>query len=79
MCDITYLWAQGKWHYLAEVMDLCACRIAVWALSNTPDADLVIKALDMAYEQRDQPQELLFHSDRASDTEALSQAHDDDF
>lgn len=45
--DITYIWAQGKWHYLAVVMNLCARRVAGWALSNKPDADLVIKAMDM--------------------------------
>ncbi len=27
-----------------------------------PDAELVIKALDMAYEQRGKPQQVLFHS-----------------
>ena len=37
-----------------------------WALSGKPDADLVIKALDMAYEQRGKPQVLLFHSDQGS-------------
>ena len=37
-----------------------------WALSNKPDAELVIKALDMAYEQRGRPQGLLFHSDQGS-------------
>ncbi len=46
--DITYIWAQGKWHYLAVVLDLYARRIVGWALSNKPDTDLVIKALDMA-------------------------------
>jgi len=50
--DITYIWARGKWHYLAVVLDLCARRVVGWALSEKPDADLVIKALDMAYEQR---------------------------
>ncbi len=25
--DITYIWAQGKWHYLAVVMDLNARRV----------------------------------------------------
>ena len=25
--DITYIWAQGKWHYLAVVMDLYARRM----------------------------------------------------
>ncbi len=30
------------------------------------DAELVIKALDMAYEQRGKPQQVLFHSDQGS-------------
>ncbi|WP_152690388.1 IS3 family transposase [Pseudomonas fluorescens] len=64
--DITYIWAQGKWHYLAVVLDLYARRIVGWALSSKPDSDLVIKALDMAYEQRGRPQGLLFHSDQGS-------------
>ena len=64
--DITYIWAQGKWHYLAVVLDLCTRRIVGWALSEKPDAELVIKALDMAYEQRGRPQGLLFHSDQGS-------------
>ncbi|TPV49248.1 IS3 family transposase [Pseudomonas fluorescens] len=25
--DITYIWAQGKWHYLAVVLDLCTRRM----------------------------------------------------
>ena len=37
-----------------------------WPLSGNPDADLVFKALDMAYEQREKPQVLLFHSDQGS-------------
>ena len=60
--DITYIWAQGKWHYLAVVLDLCARRVVGWALSEKPDAELVIKALDIAFEQRERPQGLLFHS-----------------
>ena len=47
-------------------MDLHARRIVGWALSGNPDADLVTKALDMAYEQRGKPQGLLFHSDQGS-------------
>ena len=47
-------------------MDLYARRLVGWALSNKPDANLVIKVLDMAYEQRGRPQRLLFHSDRGS-------------
>ncbi len=61
--DITYIWAERKWYYLAVVMDLYALRVVGWALSEKPDADLVVKALDVAYEQRGKPQGLLFHSD----------------
>lgn len=65
-CDITYVWAQGRWHYLAAVIDLYARRVVGWAFASKPDADLVIKALDMAYEQRGRPQDVLFHSDQGS-------------
>ena len=64
--DITYIWAQGRWHYLAAVLDLHTRRVIGWALSAKPDAELVIKALDMAYEQRGKPQQVLFHSDQGS-------------
>ncbi|MFW4638148.1 IS3-like element IS222 family transposase [Pseudomonas aeruginosa] len=64
--DITYVWAQGRWHYLAAVLDLHTRRVIGWAFSAKPDAELVIKALDMAYEQRDRPQQVLFHSDQGS-------------
>lgn len=37
-----------------------------WAFSSKPDADLVIKALDMAYEQRGRPKNVLFHGDQGS-------------
>lgn len=51
---------------MAAVIDLFACRVVGWAFSSKPDADLVIKALDMAYEQRSRPQNVLFHSDQGS-------------
>lgn len=62
--DITYVWVQNRWHYLAVVLDLYARRVVGWALSDRPDAALVIKALDRAFEQRGRPQGLLFHSDQ---------------
>ncbi|WP_153519871.1 IS3-like element IS222 family transposase [Pseudomonas aeruginosa] len=64
--NITYVWAQGRWHYLAAVLDLHTRRVIGWAFSAKPDAELVIKALDMAYEQRGRPQQVLFHSDQGS-------------
>lgn len=64
--DITYIWAQGRWHYLAVVLDLYSRRVVGWAMSAKPDADLVIKALDRAYEMRGRPPGVLFHSDQGS-------------
>lgn len=48
--------------FLAEVLDLHTRRTIGWA-SPKPDAELVIKALDMAYAQRRRPRQVLFHSD----------------
>lgn len=64
--DIIYIWAQGKWHYLAVVLDLYARRVVGWALSEKPDADLVVKAQDAACEQGGKPEGLLSHSDQGS-------------
>lgn len=64
--DITYVWAQGRWHYLAVVLDLHVRRVIGWAFSDRPDAELAARALDMAYEQRGRPQQVMFHSDQGS-------------
>jgi len=67
--DITYIWVQGGWHYVAVVLDLYTRRVVGWAFSTRPDADLVVQALDMAYEQRGRPQGILFHSDQGGQGE----------
>jgi putative transposase len=33
--DITYVWAGGRWNYLAVVLDLYARRIVGWAMSES--------------------------------------------
>ena len=64
--DITYIWAGSRWVYLAVVLDLYSRRVVGWALSNKPDAALVVSALDRAYEQRGKPKGIMFHSDQGS-------------
>jgi putative transposase len=64
--DITYIWSGQRWSYLAVVLDLYARRVVGWAMSSSPDADLVVKALDHAWEQRGQPEKVMFHSDQGS-------------
>ncbi|MGP8292533.1 IS3 family transposase, partial [Vreelandella zhanjiangensis] len=64
--DITYIWSGQRWSYLAVVLDLYARRVVGWAMSSSPDAGLVVKALDHAWEQRGQPKSVMFHSDQGS-------------
>lgn len=62
--DITYIWAARRWHYLAAVLDLYRRRVVGWAMSSHANAELTIKALDMAYQHRGRPSDVLFHSDQ---------------
>lgn len=64
--DITYIWAGGRWRYVAVVIDLFARVVVGWTMSNNPDASLVVKALDRAFESRGRPASLMFHSDQGS-------------
>ncbi|SFU15934.1 putative transposase [Pseudomonas marincola] len=34
--DITYVWAQGRWHYVAAVIDLFARRVVDWRFHRSP-------------------------------------------
>ena len=61
--DISYIWAGSRWHYLAAVLDLHRRRVVGWAMSDKADAQLAVKALEMAYEQRGRPSSVMFHSD----------------
>ncbi|WP_017903851.1 DDE-type integrase/transposase/recombinase, partial [Pseudomonas asplenii] len=56
----------GRWSYLAVVLDLYSRRVVGWAMSAKPDAELVVKALERAYEMRGRPRGVLFHSDQGS-------------
>lgn len=66
VADITYIPTDEGWLYLAGVLDLYSRKIVGWAMSNLIDADLVKKALRMAYYQRQPAPGLLHHSDRGS-------------
>ncbi|WP_229359207.1 IS3 family transposase [Halomonas salipaludis] len=70
--DITYLWTGARWAYLAVVIDLYARKPVGWALSLSPNTELVKKALTMAYESRGEPADILFHSDQGCQYTSLS-------
>jgi len=64
--DITYLWTQEGWVYLAVVIDLYSRRVVGWAMDRRMQKALVIRALLMAINLRQPPPGLLHHSDRGS-------------
>ncbi len=64
--DITYLKTGEGWMYLAIVMDLYSRRIVGWAISKRMTTGLICQAMIMAYNLRQPPRGLVFHSDRGS-------------
>lgn len=64
--DVTYIWAGRCWSYLAVVLDLYGRKPVGWAISTSPDSVLTSKALTMAYQARNAPEGVLFHSDQGS-------------
>lgn len=70
--DITYIKAGGKWYYLCIVMDLYSRKVIAWHISSSADTDLVRSAFQKAYEKRNTPYGLIFHSDRGTQYTAFA-------
>jgi putative transposase len=64
--DITYIPCREGKLYLANVLDLCTRKLVGWALGSRMTVDLVLSALDQAFEAKKPPQGLIHHSDRGS-------------
>jgi transposase InsO family protein len=62
--DITYLWTQQGWCYLAVILDLFSRAVVGWAVDRTMSTELPLRALDMAFRRRRPQAGLLHHSDR---------------
>ena len=64
--DITYIWTEEGWLYLAVMMDLYSRKVIGWSLSERMTSQLVIDALEMALGNRQMPRGVIVHSDRGS-------------
>lgn len=64
--DITYIWTEEGWLYLAVVMDLYSRLVVGWAISERMTSQLVSDALMMALWRRKMPKGVVVHSDRGS-------------
>ena len=64
--DITYVWTDEGWLYLAGMLDLFDHEIVGWAMDERMTKGLVIDCLKMAKTRRNNPKGVLAHSDRGS-------------
>jgi transposase InsO family protein len=71
--DITYIWTNEGWFYLATVIDLFSRKIVGWSMADNMKTQLVNDALQMAIWQRKPPKNLIWHTDRGS--QYASKAH----
>ena len=62
--DISYVWTDEGWCYLAAILDLYSRSVVGWALDTTLSTTLPLAALDMAIRRRKPSPGLMHHSDR---------------
>jgi putative transposase len=64
--DITYIWTEEGWLYVATVMDLFSRKIVGLGMGNKIDTSLIKRALEQATCHRGPKPGLILHSDRGS-------------
>jgi putative transposase len=64
--DITFVWTQSGWLYLAVIIDLFSRQVIGWSMSQRMTKQLVCDALTMALWRRHFPKGVIVHSDRGS-------------
>lgn len=64
--DITYIYTQEGWLYLAVILDLYSRKVVGWSMGNRINKGLIIKALLQAMNRRGIKAGLILHSDRGS-------------
>jgi len=64
--DITYVWTQAGWAYVALLIDLCTRKIVGFSVGEQCDTKLALRALDAAVARHRPKPGLLHHTDRGS-------------
>lgn len=64
IADITYIRLRGEFVYLAVVLDRFSRKVIGWAVDRSLAAELAVRALQKAVEQRQPPPGVVHHSDR---------------
>ena len=74
VADITYIPTVLGFLYLAVVMDVWSRRIVGWAMESHLRTEIVLKALEMAIQQR-RPRGVIHHSDQGTQYTSLAFGH----
>ena len=64
--DITYIWTNKGWIYLAGVKDLYIKELFDYTINKSMAADLVCRALNMVIKNKRPSQALIVHCDRGN-------------
>lgn len=64
--DITYVPTKHGFLYLCTVLDVFSRKVVGWTLENNMRADMVKKALELAYKNRGAGEYVIVHSDRGA-------------
>ena len=62
--DITYVKVDDRYMFVCVIIDLFSRKILSYGISDTIDTVLTMNTFDEAFEERGQPENLLFHSDQ---------------
>ena len=62
--DITYVKVNDQYYYICVILDLFSRKVLSYRISNTIDTALSLTTFDDAFQQRQQPNNLMFHSDQ---------------
>lgn len=69
--DFTYLHFQGRWYYVATVLDVFTREVLGWAISVAHDTTLVLEALHSAQQQQSR-WPIYHHSDQGSEYDSAA-------
>jgi len=64
--DISYVWTEEGWMYLAIILDLYSRAVIGWSIQSRMTKVLVCNALNMALWKRQFPRQVIVHSDQGS-------------
>jgi len=70
--DITYVWTEEGWLYLAVVLDVFSRKIVGWSMNKYMDKGIVLKAIERAALNRQIFGKSIFHSDQGSQFASLA-------